>query len=850
MILQMLAGQALPKPDEWINALQSAFTRLESDHPGVYGAAPANEHESIGFEATNLATQSFRHERTLPEQAARVHVWLGTLKEPERNLLVQWLDARASNAPIPNGPFGSMAALVALARKSLRQQGAFPTDADNQPPTSVSDPTAEILAALATMVRHGWTAEILPESCRHQIVMHQTVATWLMWFQACREAIYHLHGQVKTNNALLGRFELLKSLGSGSFGEVYEARDTVLGRTVALKLPKGNAVGDNNWESIRQEAKLAAAVDHPNVVPLLEVGDHQGRPFLISSIIRGPSMRQWLDSHPDTPIPPRQAAKWISMVAQGVQAIHDCGILHCDLKPANILLDASGADDKKTLVPRITDFGLGGRTGDITNDPMAGPAGGTPATMAPEQLRGRSGLTVRTDVYALGAMLHELLCRNNHHNTKKVPEITTRLESGLDPVPPQVPIPADLDCIRRRCLEPASKNRYASASEVSSDLQLYLAGRAPTAAKATRIGAFMRFCKRRPVLVSAASITSICIISLMVMGAMLYLKLEAVDQEKREATTLAQIRLNKKNFLEQQQLLTQVRTSLDDPNPGAISDSMAALRRLAQSDTLSPESAFEIRSLALRAGLLPAIEPSQPRGTNTSYLAAWHPQSKWLAVSESKGKLFLPSVIDFIDMNGGPTRPSLRITPSLAFQTRERVQDGARAMAIDPSGRWLAVGTRSGWVNLYDLDSPKIDPCDAVDCGMGTIENLSFHDGSTEMTAANRTGITRLKLSGMKLIKLKNNSLKNIHVNSVAICTEANKVITSRDNAILEFRDIQDTTKIFPTALPGTHNVQKIFPFRENLFSDKSIPSLKYVPSRNASRGTKPHPWLFKPSTG
>jgi serine/threonine-protein kinase len=200
-----------------------------------------------------------------------------------------------------------------------------------------------------------------------------------------------------------GRFELLAELGRGGQGLVFRARDPGLGRVVALKVLRGAArAGPEARARFEAEARAMAAVRHPNLVSIYEVGEVGGEPYYTMDYVAGRDLGKILA---EGPVPPRQAAEWVRTLAGAVQVAHDHGVLHLDLKPSNVVMDEAG-------VPHIADFGLakwieGDAAFTLT---LSHQVLGSPHYMAPEQAAGRrraAGPT--TDVYGLGAILYHLL---------------------------------------------------------------------------------------------------------------------------------------------------------------------------------------------------------------------------------------------------------------------------------------------------------------------------------------------------------------------------------------------------------------------------------------------------------
>jgi serine/threonine-protein kinase len=195
-------------------------------------------------------------------------------------------------------------------------------------------------------------------------------------------------------------YEILGELGRGGMGVVYRARQAGLGRVVALKMIlTGGHAGEDERARLRAEAEAVARLSHPNIVQIFEVGEHDGLPFLALEFVAGGGLDCGLDG---TPWPARRAAVLAETLARAVHAAHVGGVVHRDLKPANVLLTADGA-------PKVADFGLAKRLDGGPARTRTGAVLGTPSYMAPEEAGGSKQVGPAADVYAVGAILYELL---------------------------------------------------------------------------------------------------------------------------------------------------------------------------------------------------------------------------------------------------------------------------------------------------------------------------------------------------------------------------------------------------------------------------------------------------------
>jgi serine/threonine-protein kinase len=252
-------------------------------------------------------------------------------------------------------------------------------------------------------------------------------------------------------------------------GVVYLARQLRLKRPCALKMIlAADHAGPVAVGRFLAEAEAVARLRHPNVVQVHGAGDHDGHPYLELEYVEGGSLAQALDG---APWPPRRAAALVEALARAMAEAHRLGVVHRDLKPANVLLTPDGA-------PKVTDFGLAKSLGDATLT-RPGTVLGTPSYMAPEQAEGgveRAGPGV--DVYALGAILYELLTGRPPFRGESVLD-TLRQVKSTEPVSPSrlaPALPRDIETICLKCLEKDPLRRFPGAADLADDLARFLAG--------------------------------------------------------------------------------------------------------------------------------------------------------------------------------------------------------------------------------------------------------------------------------------------------------------------------------------------------------------------------------------
>ncbi|HEV3165676.1 MAG TPA: serine/threonine-protein kinase, partial [Isosphaeraceae bacterium] len=338
-------------------------------------------------------------------------------------------------------------------------------------------------------------------------------------------------------------YVILGELGRGGMGIVYRALQLKPRRVVALKMILAGRFASNRDRLLFQnEAQAAAVLDHPNIVPILELNQHEGQQFFSMRLIEGGTLADRLGVLRDDP---RAAARMMVEIASAVHHAHQRGVLHRDLKPANILLD-------EHTRPYVTDFGLAKRAQAESDPTGTGWVVGSPGYMAPEQARGDSKkITTATDVYGLGAILYTLLTGRPPFDGGSAQETLNQLRDRAPEPPsrlnPRTPHLLEVICLK--CLEKDPARRYASTEALAADLQLWLAGK-PIAARPVRLGerAWL-WARRSPSQAAlAASLAVACIAGLAGVGTQWYRaevnlrNARAAETSERTAKLAAQAR--------------------------------------------------------------------------------------------------------------------------------------------------------------------------------------------------------------------------------------------------------------------------------------------------------------------
>lgn len=287
----------------------------------------------------------------------------------------------------------------------------------------------------------------------------------------------------------IGDYELLEELARGGMGIVFRARQVSLNRVVAVKMIlAGTYASPDAVRRFRAEAEAVATLDHPNILPIHEVGEADGHQFFSMKLVEGGSLSASMDDLRDDP---HAAAELMQTLARAVHFAHQRGILHRDLKPGNVLLDTDGT-------PYLTDFGLAKKIDSNDGASRTGAVVGTPSYMSPEQASGAVWITTAVDIYSLGAMLYEMLTGNQPFRGETVYE-TVRQVIEREPRSPRDANPKadpDLSAIALKCLEKDPARRYASAAELADDFGRWLDGEPTIARPPTFAGLALRWLRR------------------------------------------------------------------------------------------------------------------------------------------------------------------------------------------------------------------------------------------------------------------------------------------------------------------------------------------------------------------
>ncbi|HEV3137616.1 MAG TPA: serine/threonine-protein kinase, partial [Pirellulales bacterium] len=369
------------------------------------------------------------------------------------------------------------------------------------------------------------------------------------------------HAQALTDELprAIGRFPIVRELGRGGFSIVYLAVDERLGREIALKVQRPEAlISAPLRERFLREAKTAARLRHPHIAGVHEVGEAGLRIWIASEYVAGDSLAAWLRTNP-LPVAPRAAATFLAALAEAVEFAHRNGVLHRDLKPGNVLLESTRPNESVPIDlsagnPKLIDFGLAKLEEAQRLETRSGALIGTPPYMAPEQAAGNvRQIGPATDVYGLGTILYELLtgravfgAANDVQTLRQViedePVRPRKLRPGL---------PADLEAICLKCLEKLPHKRYATAGALAADIERFLAGQ-PTEARPPRLDErLVKWARRRPALAGLCAVSAAAAIAIVAITATYVARLREAKDEAEVSRAAAVVSAEKSERQEQ-----------------------------------------------------------------------------------------------------------------------------------------------------------------------------------------------------------------------------------------------------------------------------------------------------------
>jgi WD40 repeat protein/tRNA A-37 threonylcarbamoyl transferase component Bud32 len=566
-----------------------------------------------------------------------------------------------------------------------------------------------------------------------------------------------------------GDYELLEEIAKGGMGVVYKARQMSLNRRVALKMIRSDSlVSPNAVRRFHAEAEAAANLDHPNIIPIYEIGEHEGQHYFSMKLVEGPSLAHEL-SRKDSSfrMDHRKGAKLLATVARAVHYAHQRGILHRDLKPSNILLDAQEE-------PAVADFGLAKRLDEAAGLTLTGEAMGTPAYTAPEQASGKvKQLTTAVDVYSLGAILYELLtgqppfrAETPLETLRKVVEEEPRRPSTITRL-----VDRDLETICLKCLEKEPQRRYGSAEEVAEELERWLR---QEPIRARPVGAWSRVVKwagRHPGIAATGGVAALLLIIIAVGSPIALVRISA-ERSRAEANAAAeaeQRRLAEAGERETRDRLVRARVAsgarlLDEGDYlGALPWFVDALQL--DHDNPAGELEHRIRITSVLRWCPTLLRLWMTGGMDAH--ATFNEDGSWVAVSGEKdtvqvwnvesGQAVSP-VIDhgedsWVLFQFRPGHKQLLTFGELGQWAKlwdvesgrcvaSFTQPQLRTCSFSKNGRLLAAGSNAGVLTIWDLESGSVLFSNSVH--RGYINSLDFSPDNERLITSSKDRDTKI----------------------------------------------------------------------------------------------------------
>ncbi|HYH68837.1 MAG TPA: protein kinase [Urbifossiella sp.] len=529
-----------------------------------------------------------------------------------------------------------------------------------------------------------------------------------------------------------GDYEIVGEIARGGMGVVYRARQVSLNRVVALKMIlRGELATPADVQRFRAEAEVAAGLDHPGIVPIYEVGEHAGQHYFSMKLVEGGNLGEHV---PGLLADPRAAARLVAAVARAVDHAHRHGLLHRDLKPANILVDAAGA-------PHVTDFGLAKRVEGDSQLTQSGAIVGTPSYMPPEQATGKKGLTVAADVYALGAILYELLTGRPPFRGESAIDTVLQVVERDAPRPRTLNPGADrdLETVAMKCLEKNPARRYASMAALADDLDRWLGGRPILARPAGPAERAAKWACRQPVLAGAAGAAAAAAVGLLVLGGFLWrnaeLRAAAVQDLGAARSQLAAVDDDRKTAEDQRDEASKLAAE-----QRKLADEQAGLAK--KQKDLADRIAAEVKRLGGEAATARAeLHAAKSAAARTLYAADLQlAHAAWRAENGA-------GALELLRRHEQPAGPDPRGFEwhhlwRLTHQARLGWKvDPARGgvvlgLAIAPDGATVATAHSDHKIKLWSLADGKL--LRTIDAGKANLAGLAFADDGRKLVATVR----------------------------------------------------------------------------------------------------------------
>jgi WD40 repeat protein/predicted Ser/Thr protein kinase len=575
-------------------------------------------------------------------------------------------------------------------------------------------------------------------------------------------------------------YEIVGELGRGGMGVVYKARQVSLDRWVAIKMLRG-IDSRRGAEKIRfqNEAAIIAQIDHPHIVPIYQVGEHDGRPYFVMKWIEGGSLASRLSGkRPVERVEQEWGARLVATLARAVHYAHERGILHRDLKPSNVLLDS-------TARPYVTDFGLAKRLDADGDTTQTGEVIGTPTYMAPEQASGKkNAVTTATDVYGLGAILYAMLTGRPPFEGESILDTLNQVRER-DAAPPtdiNSAVDRDLQTICLKCLRKDPHGRYASADELADDLERWLQGQPIHARPMTARERLVRWVTRRPAL---TAMIGMCLLATVGLIAGLLVYNHDIGKALTESDELRKAGLEREAVLRGHLFIADMRSARQHLDSGEDALALEVLNRYIPSS--SDEK--DLRDFAwYHMNAMCRYEPRVLGKHDAPALSlALSPDERWLATGDEKGG------IKIWDLD------NQKETCVLGGPANEVSQ-----LAFSPDGKRLAAVVNQDWkVLLWEVGTWKQkSPCVGFFC---SARSVAFSPDSTMIAAGLTDGTTAIwNLSnGLLPTRLQHQG----SINGLAWFADNKQILTGAKEGSIKVWDIPQKREAFSLPVVSTGSI-------------------------------------------
>ena len=576
-----------------------------------------------------------------------------------------------------------------------------------------------------------------------------------------------LNAQASTHLRYFGDYELLEEIAHGGMGVVWKARQISLNRIVAVKLLLAGKFSSPEFvQRFRAEAEAAANLQHPNIVAIHEVGEHEGHQYFSMDYVEGQNLAQLVL---DQPLSAQRSATLLKAVVEAVHYAHQKGILHRDLKPANILLDLNDQ-------PRVTDFGLAKRLDDsqFSNTSnqltLTGQVLGTPAYTSPEQAGGKRGeVGPLTDVYSLGAVLYFLL-------TSRAPFVSNTLEETLrqvhetEPISPRLlnpAVPRDLETICRKCLNKDPRRRYESAQALADDLGRFLKNEPIHSRPVSKAEKVLRWCRRKPAL--AALIVAVHLVGAFGLAGILW-QWRRAEANANSAQQHAARETTERHRAEEAVTMLELQRAEDLFEKDEITMGMAYLARMVRQQPTNQIATRRLLSaLTQRNFALPVGLPLR------------HDKRVWYAEFSPNGRRIVTASADFT-ARVWDSRSGESLTPPLVHSSDVRFAE------FSPDGERLVTFADNGSAYLWEASTGR-----ALGQPMAHTQKISsahFSPDGRHVVTASRDGTARIwnaQTGEAALPPLRHQG----QVNWARFSPDGQRVVTASDDQTAQLWDAQ-----------------------------------------------------------